>query len=220
MIGEGLFARVHQGLKIGQCNEAIAIRKLKFVENSAFSETRLLKVADELLNLAHENIIKTYGALLMEKGFVEEFCVKIFKAKEVHSLLGLINAIGEDFLEEAKLKSFRDISNALSYLHMLKVVVGDLKPANVIITSTAKEEWVYKLGDISPEAKKRIDGSTAMLSCTSNKDNFAYTAVYLAPEMLQFNSKDMNSNKSTACDIYSFRILMHQVLFPVAPPFD
>ena len=220
MIGEGRFARVYRGFKIGQCNEAVAIRKLKFVENAAFSERRLLREAEELLNLVHENIVKTYGALVIEKGFVQEFCVKIVKSREVHSLLGLINTLGEDFPEEVKLKSFRDISNALSYLHMLKVVVGDLKPANVIITSTAKEEWVYKLGDISPEAKKRIDGSTAMLSCTSNKDNFAYTAVYLAPEMLQFNSKDMNSNKSTACDIYSFRILMHQVLFPVAPPFD
>ena len=138
----------------------------------------------------------------------------------MHSLLWLINAHDEDLPEEAKLKSSRDISNALSYLHMLKVVVGDLKPANVIITSTAKEEWVFKLGDISPEAKKRIDDSTAVLSCMSNKDNFAYTAVYLAPEMLQFNSKDMNSNKSTACDIYSFRMLMHQLLFPIAPLFD
>lgn len=76
LIGEGLFARVHQGLRIGQCNEAVAIRKLKFVENSAFSETRLLKEAEELLNLVHENIVKTYSALLMEKGFVQEFCVK------------------------------------------------------------------------------------------------------------------------------------------------
>ena len=220
MIGEGRFARVYRGFKIGQCNEAVAIRKLKFAENAAFSERRLLKEAEELLNLVHENIVKSYGALVIENGFVQEFCAKIVKSKEVHSLLGLINTLGEDFPEEVKLKSFRDISNALSYLHMLKVVVGDLKPANVLITSTAKEEWVFKLGHISPETKKRIDGSTAISSCMSNKDNFAYTAVYLAPEMLHFNSKDMNSNKSTACDIYSFGILMYQILFPIAPLFE
>ena len=76
LIGEGRFARVYRGFKIGQCNEAVAIRKLKFVENAAFSERRLLREAEELLNLVHENIVKTYGALLMEKGFVQEFCVK------------------------------------------------------------------------------------------------------------------------------------------------
>ena len=52
-----------------------------------------------------------------------------------------------------------------------------------------------------------------MSSCISEKNNFVFTAAYLAPELLKFNS-NMNENKTVACDIYSFAMMMYQVLFP------
>ena len=109
---------------------------------------------------------------------------------------------------------------ALTYLHSLKVVVGDLKPTNILVTAGTKDDWIFKLADIIPERTKRVGSSSAMSSCIQCKDNFTYTTVFLVPELLQFNPTNMNENKITACDIYSFTIMMYQVLFPTTPLFE
>ena len=109
---------------------------------------------------------------------------------------------------------------ALTYFHSLKVVVGDLKPGNILVKAGNKEDWIFKLADITPETRKRVGCSSAMSSCIQGKDNFTYTAVFLGPELPQFNPTNMNENKTTARDIYSFAIMMYQVLFPTTPLFE
>lgn len=219
-IGEGRFARVHRGYMVCKPLEKVAIRIIKVVENAALDKKKLLREAEELLKFQHVNIVRTYGILLDKNAFVQEYCVKIFQTQEIHSLLGLINILSDDFPTSIKLKCFADAASALTYLHSLKVVVGDLKPANILVTAGTKDDWIFKLADITPETRKRIGCSSAMSSCIQGKDNFTYTAVFLAPELLQFNPTNMNENKTTACDIYSFAIMMYQVLFPTTPLFE
>ena len=99
-------------------------------------------------------------------------------------------------------------------------MVGDLKPANVLVTTMAKEDWVFKLADVAPETRKRNDCSSVISSCIQSKGDLTYTAAYLAPKLMQFNPDTLQSNRSTACDIYSFAILMFQVIFPTVPLFE
>ena len=216
-IGEGRFAKVYRGHCICKTQEKVAIRKLKATENAAFNEKKFLKEAEELVKFKHSNIVKTFGFLIGEKAFVQEYCVKVVQGNEIHSLLGLINKLNEDFPLEVKLTCFLKIT--LSYLHVKNIVVGDLKPANVLVTSSAEDEWIFKLADIAPETRKRNDCSAAVSSCISEKNNFIFTAAYLAPELLKFNT-NMNENKTVACDIYSFAMMMYQVLFPNVPLFE
>ena len=220
LVGEGRFARVHKGYCISNPSQVVAIRILKVVENAAVTKKKLVKEAEELSKLQHDNIVKTYGVLVHKNAFIQEYCAKVWEATKIHSLLGLINTITDDFPLQTKVKCFKDVTNALTYLHSLKIVVSDLKPANVLVTATAKEDWVFKLADIAPETRKRNNCSSAISSCIQSKGDLTYTAAYLAPELMQFNPDNFQSNRSTACDIYSFAILMFQVIFPAVPLFE
>ena len=73
-----------------------------------------------------------------------------------HSSLGLINIPSDHFLHNIKLKCFADAASTLIYLHSLKVAVGDLKPANILVIVGTKEDWLFKLAGITPETRKRI----------------------------------------------------------------
>ena len=57
--------------------------------------------------------------------------------------------------------------------------------------------------------------SAAMSSGISEKNNFIFTAAYLSPELLKFNT-NRNENKAVACDIYSFAMMM----YPNVPLFE
>ena len=62
------------------------------------------------------------------------------------------------------------------------------------MTAGTKTDWLFKLADITPETRKRMGCSSVMSSCIQGKDNFTFTAVFLAPELVQFNSTNMNEN--------------------------
>ena len=69
----------------------------------------------------------------------------MFQTYEIHSSLGLINILSDHFLTNIKL-----------ILHSLKLAVGDLKPANILVIAGTKDDWLFKLADITPETRKRI----------------------------------------------------------------
>lgn len=213
-VGEGRFARVHKGCRESEKDRFVAIRFLKFTESAVFDEMKFLKEAEELVKIKHINIIKTYGVLVNQKAFVQEFCVKKIGEERVHSLSGLLSCLKDKISEKVKLICFCHITNALQFLHSLEIVVGDLKPANVLVTSDINEDWIFKLGDICPETKKRNNCSAAMSSCVSTKDSFVYTAAFMAPELLMYHSKKVCKNISTSSDIYSLAMLLYQVMFP------
>ena len=195
----------------------MALRKQKVIEEAAFSESKLIREAEELTKFNHKNVVKTFGVIKKEKTLFQEYCGKTVNSIELHSLVGLPHTLNETFPIDVKLKFFTDITNALTYLHSMKVIVGDLKPANVLVTCNLKEDWIFKLADIAPETKNRHHSTACFSSVISTKNTFTYTAAFLAPEILMFTSGNMNVKRSAVCDIYSFGILMYQVLFLTAP---
>ena len=80
----------------------------------------------------------------------------MFQTYEIHSSLGLINILSDHFLTNIKLRCFADAASALIYLHSLKVVVGDLKPAYILLIVGTKDDWLFKLANIIQERRKRI----------------------------------------------------------------
>ena len=115
VIGEGRFAKIYRGHCICKTQEKVAIGKLKATENAAFNE-KCLKEAEKLVKFKHSNIVKTFGVLIDEKAFVQEYCAKVVQGNDIHLFLGLINKLNEDFPLEDKLTCFLNITKALSYL--------------------------------------------------------------------------------------------------------
>ena len=72
-IGEGRFASVHKVCRVSEKDRFMAIRFLKLTESADFDEVKFLKEAEELVKIKLINIIKTYGVLVNQKGFVQEF---------------------------------------------------------------------------------------------------------------------------------------------------
>ena len=204
-VGEGRFARVHKGCRESEKDRFVAIRFLKLTELAVFDEMKFLKEAEELVKIKHINIIKTYGVLVNQKAFVQEFCAKKIGEERVHSLSGLLSCLKDKISEKVKLICFCDITNALQFLHSLEIVVGDLKPGSVLVTSDISRDWIFKLGDICPETKKRNDCSAAMSSCVSAKDSFVYTAA-------------LHIHQSCLCIIQRklVKIFQHLVIFIVS----
>ena len=95
LIDEGRFAKAYRGHCICKTQKKGAIRKLKATENAAFNENKFLKETEELVKFRHSNIVKSFGVLIDEKTFVQEYCVKVVQENEIHSLLGLINKLNK-----------------------------------------------------------------------------------------------------------------------------
>ena len=89
-----------------------------------------------------------------------------------------------------------------------------MKLANLFVTSDINQDWIFILGDIFFETKKRNDCSAPMSSCVSAKDSFVYTATFMAPELLLYHSKKVSKNISTSSDTYSLAMRLYQVMFP------
>ena len=80
-----------------------------------------------------------------------------------------------------------------------------------MLTCNTKQDWIFKLADIALETKNRYHYTTclSLVDLCTELRILLHTA-FLAVEMLAFTSGNMGVKESTACDIYSFGILMCQ----------
>ena len=214
-IGEGKFAKVCKA--ISKSGNIVALRKLKVTEAATVNKKKLQREARDLINLNHPNIVACYGVILNDVTFINEYCSKIFyengELTEIYSLLGIIRSFEDDIPIKVRLKAIHDISNGLSYLHDIGIIAGDLKPSNILVSSTLTEQWVFKLTDLS---LKGFRGPMQTLMSTSynlQQNDVAYTLYYLAPELIK-NNLSLNLQNTDASDIYSLSIVMYEVLFP------
>ncbi len=86
---------------------------------------------------------------------VLEICEKIRKIGgnqyTVHSLRQLIDCVAgaqKKIPHDLKLEAIYQISSGLSCLHQRKLIHGDLKSANVLVTGTKQDDYLFKLCDL------------------------------------------------------------------------
>ena len=102
-----------------------------------------------------------------------------------------------------RLRLCHDIAGGLAYLHSLqprRIIHGDLKPENVLLT----EDLHCKIADFGSSVSSSYTGRTT----TFEQGSQEYTLIYAAPELL------LNSalKRTPAIDVYSFSIIIYIVL--------
>jgi tRNA A-37 threonylcarbamoyl transferase component Bud32 len=183
-IGEGTSAFVFKGK---YNNEFVAVKMFK--QNLLESNSEEFKKELILISkLKNSNIVNFIG-FIVEKtqfGIVLEYC-------DFKTLKSFIQE-NENLLKwKLKLKLLLDVSKGMEYIHFKKLIHRDLKLENVLIT----KQLVAKITDF---------GISRKISESNTKTMRVGTALYMAPEVILTNNYDQK------CDIFSFSIIMFQIL--------
>lgn len=162
---------------------------------------------DVFSNLAEQNVAMGHdGGDLFETWLVLEFCDRGSLWKTIKKGVFTQNQTVAPLLDHVLLSAL-DVANAMNYLHSLGITHGDLKADNVLLKSanTDRRGFFCKVSDFG---LSRYVGSEDYLQ------TFTYgTLSHMPPELLK------NGVFSTAVDVYSFGILLWELL-AVTRPYD
>ncbi|GAB4819683.1 hypothetical protein N2152v2_006729 [Parachlorella kessleri] len=198
LIGKGAFGRVYKARWKG------APAAIKVVEHSMPSSSSTTTAPPSLETilataLSHPNLVATYKVSQEQVPQGSQYCDMGSLAQAIskrkfhgqHSGQPLMHAI---------LLCLQDIARGMEYLHSNNVIHGDLKPANVLFKSRedGSQGFTCKIADLGlsrlldPEQSHRLTRSIGTIG-------------YMPPEMLTAG------RLTTACDVYSFGILMWEL---------
>lgn len=114
----------------------------------------------------------------------------------------------------------RDVVRGIAELHALGVVHGDIKPENILLSSSDLNTARTVLADFGLSKFREIhDICSSTLRRTSYpKSGGLGTPVYCAPEMFDnVDTDEEGASASRKTDMYAFAILCHHVLTRIEP---
>ncbi|KAJ7779202.1 hypothetical protein B0H16DRAFT_808645 [Mycena metata] len=191
VVAGGGFGDIQKGLVNGQ---SVSIKIMRIFQDTGV-EAALKDFSQEALiwrQLSHPNLLPFYGLYYledrlclvspwMEHGNIMDFLAK--KPPNIHRVSLIL-----------------DVALGLEYLHKKKVIHGDLKAINILVTPSRRACICdFGLSSIVNEITLRLVHSTT----TAPKG----TPRYYAPELLQSNAK-----KHFASDTYAFACVCYEIL--------
>ncbi len=205
LLGRGGMAEVHEGrdLRLGR-RVAIKILKPELARDPSFLE-RFRREAQSAASLNHPNVVAVYDTgedVLGEGPTAETVPFIVMELVEGITLKELLSS-GNKLVPERALEITSGILAALDYSHRHGIVHRDIKPGNVMLTTTG----AVKVMDFG------IARATADSSLTRTSTSTVLgTAAYLSPEQAQGQSVDSRS------DLYSAGVVLFELLTR-RPPF-
>jgi serine/threonine protein kinase/beta-lactam-binding protein with PASTA domain len=205
LLGRGGMADVHLGLD-ARLGRKVAIKLLKpSLANDPAFRTRFRQEAQAAARMAHPTIVRVYdaGEEIARDSSGRELQVPFIVMEHVegHLLKDLV-AQGPMSAEQAT-QIVDGILTALEYSHRAGVVHRDIKPGNVMVTSTGQ----VKVMDFG--IARAISDSSATIAQTSA---ILGTAQYFSPEQARGEAVDART------DLYSTGVLLYELLTG-KPPF-
>jgi serine/threonine-protein kinase len=205
LLGRGGMAEVHEGrdLRLGR-RVAIKILKPELARDPAFL-ARFRREAQSAASLNHPNVVAVYDTgedVLGEGPTAETVPFIVMELVEGITLKELITS-GNKLVPERALEITSGILAALDYSHRHGIVHRDIKPGNVMLTTTG----AVKVMDFGIARATADAGQTGTSTST-----VMGTAAYLSPEQAQGLSVDSRS------DLYSTGVVLFELLTR-RPPF-
>ena len=190
MIGEGAFGKVYKGQR--KCtNQIVAIKK---IIKKGKKEKELQNVRQEIdvfHRLYHENIIQCLDSFETNS----EFClVTELGTGQLYEIIQEDKKLPETQIKEIALQ----LCSALFYLHNNNIIHRDIKPQNILISSSG----IIKLCDFG--FARAIDNKTMLTS-------YKGTPLYMAPELL----KQYPYNKKA--DLWSLGVILYELYVGQVP---
>ncbi len=205
LLGRGGMADVHAGLD-ARLNRKVAVKLLKpSLANDPAFRTRFRQEAQAAARMAHPTIVRVFDAgeeTVREPGGAE-VQVPFIVMEHVEGTL-LKDLIAGGPLDPAEAVRITDgILTALEYSHRAGVVHRDIKPGNVMITTSGQ----VKVMDFG--IARAISDSSATIAQTSA---ILGTAQYFSPEQARGEGVDART------DLYSTGVVLYELLTG-RPPF-
>ncbi|CAD8058745.1 unnamed protein product [Paramecium sonneborni] len=196
-IGKGSYATVYKGVDT-KSKQNVAIKQIHKADlQNADDEEHLLNEINILKRIKNPNIIEILDVLQTKDHYyiVLEYC----NLGDLDSLLKQKNIIK---LED-HITFLQDILNAFTTLIRQGIAHRDLKPANILVHQEGKRK-IFKLADFG-YAKTIFNYKAQIL-----KSNLG-TPAYMSPQLLK------EEQYTTKSDIWSFGIILYQIIFNTLP---
>jgi serine/threonine-protein kinase len=190
-LGTGATSRVDKA-RDTLIGRVVALKTFLHGFGSGDVQKQFLREAQIIGRLAHPYIVGLYDVGTNAEG-VPYFVMEYVDGKTLEKVLD----DGPLPLEKAALWA-TDLAAAIARAHRAKVIHGDIKPANILIT----KEGQVKLGDF---------GIARFATQVSNSGVLMGTPAYLSPEQIQGNAQDTRS------DLFSLGIILYQMTTGVQP---
>jgi len=204
LLGRGGMAEVHEGrdLRLGR-RVAIKILKPDLARDPAFL-ARFRREAQSAASLNHPNIVAVYDTGEDEYGQGPQAATAPFIVMELVEGITLKELLqsGNKLVPERALEITSGVLAALDYSHRHGIIHRDIKPGNVMLTTTG----AVKVMDFGIARAVADAGQTGTSTST-----VLGTAAYLSPEQAQGRTVDARS------DLYSAGVVLFELLTRRAP---
>lgn len=190
-LGTGATSRVDKA-RDTLIGRTVALKTFLHGFGSGDVQKQFLREAQIIGRLAHPFIVGLYDVGTNAEG-VPYFVMEYVDGRTLEKVLD----DGPLLLEKAALWA-TDLAAAIARAHRAKVIHGDIKPANILITKDGQ----VKLGDF---------GIARFATQVSNSGVLMGTPAYLSPEQIQGDAQDTRS------DLFSLGIILYQMTTGVQP---
>ncbi|MDP9147708.1 MAG: serine/threonine protein kinase, partial [Acidobacteriota bacterium] len=190
-LGTGATSRVDKA-RDTLIGRTVALKTFLHGFGSGDLQKQFLREAQIVGQLAHPFIVGLYD-VGTDSNSVPYFVMEYVEGKTLERALDA----GHLPLEKAAIWA-ADLSAALARAHRAKIIHGDIKPANIMITRDGQ----VKLGDF---------GIARFATQVSASGNLMGTPAYLSPEQILGHTQDTRS------DLFSLGIILYQMVTGVRP---
>ena len=203
-LGEGAFGAVYLATN-RRTGDKVALKKIPkvFTDDASF-QNEVNALARVGMNGGHPHICS------IKEIFEDE--------KYYHLVLDLVSG-GEMFEHLIKLGAYseadasrlvKEVADALNFLHGIEIVHGDLKPENLMLSTTRKEDSTIKLVDFGCALIRSEDGKSIISQSSAGN-----TPAYCPPEVLENTKVPI----SPSMDIWGLGIILY-IMLTGLHPFD